>query len=96
MNRISINLKYGDSVHLTDTEDITDEKLLENLSSLFSANSVAILKTEKSSVIIRPSDIASIHVEPIVVENEVEVKTPPPPKKPEPKEEQIDIITDID
>jgi hypothetical protein len=95
MNRISINLKYGDSVHLTDTEDTTDEKLLENLSSLFSVNSVAILKTEKSSVIIRPSDIASIHVEPIVVENEIEVKTPPPPK-PEPKEEHIDIITDID
>jgi hypothetical protein len=99
MNRILISLKYGENLSLIDEDELTQDQLLENLSTLFSINNVAILKTSTASVIIRPSDIASIQVEPIL--NKVidkpskEVKPLP---KPEPKKTEIveDIITDID
>lgn len=103
MNRISINLKCGDSVQITDEEKLTKDQLLESLSTLFSVNSVAILKTNKTSVIVRPSDISSVMVEelqePMVpVTKPVSIPKPkekPPKKQPEPAE-HIDIITDMD
>jgi hypothetical protein len=95
MNRIGINLKKGECIVFNDPDDLTKDQLEERLSSLFSINNVAILKTESTSIILRPSDISSISIETIEVENklpQVEVKIPP---KKEPAE-AIDIITDID
>jgi len=97
MNRISINLKYGDSVQFKDSDDLPHDQVADKLSSLFSINSVAILKTNKTSVIIRPSDIGSIQVESLEYDDTIEeVPIPTPKIKIEPKEEVIDIITDID
>lgn len=95
MNRILISLKCGESLHLVDQEDMSKDQLLEQLSSLFSINSVSILKTKTTSVIIRPSDISSITVEPFEVkQKQVEEKSPPP--EDEPDEVQEDIVTDMD
>ncbi len=94
MNRILISLKCGESLHLTDQDDMSQDQLLEQLSSLFSINSVSILKTKTTSVIIRPSDISSITVEPVEVkQKQLEEKLPP--SKDEPDEVE-DIITDMD
>lgn len=93
MNRISINLKKGECIVFTDPDDLTKDELEEKLSSLFSINNVAILKTESTSVILRPSDISSISIEgikPIVEIPKIEVT---PPKEPA---ETIDKITDMD
>lgn len=96
MNRISINLKCGDSVDLVDPDQTSPDDLLDNLSTLFSVNNVAILKGEKTSVIIRPSDISSIKVESLLDDVPVVEKKSPPPQKIEPKKEYEDIITDMD
>lgn len=94
MNRILISLKCGESLHLIDQEDIPTDQLLEQLSSLFSINSVSILKTKTTSVIIRPSDISSITVDPFEVkQKQIEEKSPP--SKDEPDEIE-DIVTDMD
>jgi len=93
MNRILISLKCGESVQLTDDEDMSKDQLLEHLSSLFSINSVSILKTKSTSVIIRPSDISSITVEELDGVQQEEKSTPPPKDEPEQVE---DIITDMD
>lgn len=96
MKRIAISLKCGESVNLIDQEDTPNEQLLEQLSSLFSINSVSILKTKTTSVIIRPSDISSIAVEDVEVsETEVKEETNSPPQKIE-SEQPVDIITDMD
>jgi len=103
MNRIHINLKCGKSVFLLDDEDLTKDKLAENLSTLFSINNVAILNTHNASLVIRPNDIASIKVEESKSSYEdsdrpEEVQpTPLKEKEPESKPEIVeDIITDID
>jgi hypothetical protein len=98
MNRISISLKCGENISLLDEDDLKLDSLLEDLSTLFSINNVALLKTKTSSVIIRPSDISSIKVEPEEVETipvkPIEIK-PPQKKNPEIKIIE-DIITDMD
>lgn len=103
MNRVQINLKSGNSVFILDDEDLTVDQLSENLATLFSVNSVAILNSNNSSLIIRPSDISSIKVEEsnqIVSDDSDEKpkveKLPAPPKKQPEPEEAIDIITDMD
>ncbi len=96
MKRIVISLKCGESVNLMDQEDMPNEQLLEQLSSLFSINSVSILKTKTTSVIIRPSDISSITVEDVEVSKTVvKEESSSPPQKIE-SEQPVDIITDID
>jgi len=97
MNRIIINLKCGESVVLTDQDKMPKDQLLETLSSLFSINSVSILKTKTTSVIIRPSDISSITVEDNKSVEKIE-EIPSTPQEPheEESEQPIDIITDID
>lgn len=96
MKRIAISLKCGESVNLIDQEDTPKDQLLEQLSSLFSINSVSILKTKTTSVIIRPSDISSIAVEDIEVsETEVKEETKSPSQTIE-SEQPVDIITDMD
>jgi len=102
MNRISINLKQGESIGFTDPEDITKDQAEEKLASLFSINNIAILKTDNISVILRPNDISSIRIEAVIEEIKHELQkteVPQPeikiPPKVEPKE-AIDIITDID
>ena len=93
MNRISINLKKGECIVFTDPDDLTKDELEEKLSSLFSINNVAILKTESTSVILRPSDISSISIEgikPVVEIPKIEVTLPKEPA------ETIDKITDMD
>ena len=102
MNRIRINLKKGECIVFDDPDDYTKDELEERLSSLFSINNVAILKTDKTSVILRPNDISSITIEESEKEHnyqEVEAPQPDikilPPKEPEP-EEAIDIIKDAD
>jgi len=95
MKRIVISLKCGESVILIDQEETTKDQLLEQLSSLFSINSVSILKTKNTSVIIRPSDISSIAVEDVETsKTEIKGEIISPPQKIEP--EPIDIITDMD
>lgn len=98
MNRISINLKKGECIDFTDPEDLPKDQLEEKLSSLFSINNVAILKTESTSIIIRPSDISSVRIEELndikveeVIKDTELVKIPP---KEEPQE-SIDIIKDV-
>lgn len=106
MNLISINLKHGESIDLHDTEDTPKEDLLEMLSSLFSANNVAILHTEKTSVIIRPSDLSTITLTDV---DEVKETVPklkdsliPSPvitkkvKSKSKSEDHVDIITDAE
>lgn len=93
MNRISVNLKKGECIVFEDPDDLTKDELEEKLSSLFSINNVAILKTESTSIILRPSDISSISIEEIK-KNPHQIEVKPLPKK-EPSE-AIDIITDID
>ena len=93
MNRILISLKCGESVQLTDDDDMSKDQLLDNLSSLFSINSVSILKTKSTSVIIRPSDITSITVEEVNEVQQEEKSTPPAKDEPE---QEVDIITDMD
>ena len=96
MKRIAISLKCGESVNLIDQEDTPNEQLLEQLSSLFSINSVSILKTKTTSVIIRPSDISSIAVEDVEVsETEVKEEDNSLPQKIK-SEQPVDIITDMD
>ena len=103
MNRICISLKKGECIVFDDPEDLTKDELEEKLSSLFSINNVAILKTEKTSIILRPTDISSIKIEEVETEHDFqEVEAPQPkikllPKKevPEPAE-AIDIIKDAD
>jgi len=99
MKRIAISLKCGESVNLIDQEDTPNEQLLEQLSSLFSINSVSILKTKTTSVIIRPSDISSIAVEDVedveVSETEVKEEDNSLPQKIK-SEQPVDIITDMD
>ena len=95
MNQISINLKKGECITFTDPEDLSKDQLEEKLSSLFSINNVAILKTESTSIILRPSDISSVAIEELNG-----VKLPDPqvieqsPAKEEPQE-SIDIIKDV-
>jgi len=100
MNRVQINLKHGTNVNLIDdNDDMTRDQLSENLSALFSINSVAILKTNNTSLIIRPSDISSIQVDSVEEAEKPKVeKIPAPPKKEPEKEPEIveDIITDMD
>ena len=91
MNRISINLKRGNSVVIADDDDTPQDELLENLSTLFSVNNVAILKTKDTSVIIRPSDISSVEVKSM----DTPVEEKPLPPKVEPKIVE-DIVTDMD
>ena len=95
MNQISINLKKGECITFTDPEDLSKDQLEEKLSSLFSINNVAILKTESTSIILRPSDISSIAIEEL---NGVEPPKPQviekSPAKKEPQE-SIDIIKDV-
>ena len=91
MNKISINLKKGECIVFTDPDDLTKDELEEKLSSLFSINNVAILKTESTSIILRPSDISSILIEEIK-KNPHQIDVPPPKKEPS---EAIDIITDV-
>lgn len=97
MNRISINLKKGECITFTDPEDLTKDQLEDKLSSLFSINNVSILKTECTSIILRPSDISSIRVDELKDEKPISIpqKIEKPLPKVEPKE-AIDIITDID
>jgi hypothetical protein len=95
MNRISINLKQGESIGFTDPEDITKDQAEEKLASLFSINNIAILKTDNISIILRPSDISSIRIEEVMDIIPVPQKIENPLPKVEPKE-AIDIITDID
>lgn len=90
MNRILISLKTGESINLLDDEDIPKDEALQKLSSLYSITNIAIIKTNTTSVIIRPSDIASIVVEDVGDKEAVET----PPKKE--SLEHIDIITDKD
>jgi len=90
MKRIVISLKCGESINLIDQDETLSQNLLEQLSSLFSINSVSILKTKTTSVIIRPSDISSISVEDI----EMEENTTPSQKVE--SEQPVDIITDMD
>jgi len=97
MNRIGINLKKGECIVFNDPDDLTKDQLEERLSSLFSINNVAILKTESTSIILRPSDISSISIDTIEAEiqpTQEQAELKPLPKK-EPTE-AIDIITDID
>jgi hypothetical protein len=95
MNRIGINLKKGECIVFNDHDDLTKDQLEERLSSLFSINNVAILKTESTSIILRPSDISSISIETVEDQSKPpQVEVNPLPKK-EPAE-AIDIITDID
>ena len=94
MNRICISLKKGECIVFDDPEDLTKDELEEKLSSLFSINNVAILKTESTSIILRPNDISSIRIEEILETTH----TPIPIKKPLPKkepQESIDIIKDV-
>lgn len=102
MNCIYINLKHGKNIRLEDYDDLTRDQLSDNLSALFSINSVVILKTKNTSVIIRPSDISSIEVRSVEVHDDKNIDEdkqqpeeiiPPPKIKPE---EPEDIITDID
>ena len=100
MNRIGISLKKGECIVFDDPEDLTKEQLEEKLSSLFSINNVAILKTEKTSIILRPTDISSIKIEAVEVEHDFQAVEAPQPKikllpKQEPAE-AIDIIKDAD
>jgi len=95
MNRISINLKQGESIGFTDPEDITKDQAEEKLASLFSINNIAILKTDNISIILRPNDISSILIEEVrdIIPGPQKIENSLP--KVEPKE-AIDIITDID
>ena len=93
MNRIGINLKKGECIVFDDPEDLTKDELEEKLASLFSVKNVAILKTESTSIILRPSDISSISIEEIK-KNPHQIEVKPLPKK-EPAE-AIDMITDMD
>ena len=97
MNRIAISLKTGETVRLLDDEDVPKDEILQRLSSLYSINNIAIIKTNTTSVIIRPSNIASIVVEEVSIETdkkELDDAVEPPPE--EKSEEHIDIITDAD
>ena len=79
MNRIGISLKKGECIVFDDPEDLTKEQLEEKLSSLFSINNVAILKTEKTSIILRPNDISSIKIEEVNEKHDFqEVEAPQP------------------
>ncbi len=97
MNRIGINLKKGECIGFVDNENLSKDELETTLSSLFSINNVAILKTETISIILRPNDISSISIEAI---EEPKLSKPIPQKiKPAPKKEPteaIDIIKDMD
>lgn len=97
MNQIRINLKNGECINLIDSDNTPKNELEDNLSSLFSINNIAIVKTEDISVIIRPSDISSISVEdikdPIIIKPQPKKISPPPKKEPQ---VSIDIIKDID
>jgi len=97
MNRIEIGLKTGRTIHLIDDEKVSKDEILQRLSSLYSINNIAIIQTNNTSVIIRPSDIASIVVEEILENPELQKMTEatePLPK--DESEEHIDIITDAD
>ena len=100
MNRIGISLKKGECIVFDDPEDLTKEQLEEKLSSLFSINNVAILKTEKTSIILRPTDISSIKIEAVEAKHDFQAAETPQPKiKLLPKQEPaqaIDIIKDAD
>ena len=100
MNRIGINLKKGECIVFDDPENLSKDELEVRLSSLFSINNVAILKTEKTSIILRPNDISSIKIEEVNEKHdfqEVEAPQPaveiPPIKEPA---EAIDIIKDAE
>ncbi len=71
----------------TQTDAIeTKEELTEKLSSLFSTNNVAILNTETTSIILRPSDISSIVVEQDlteVINKQLEIISSPQKVEPE-------------
>jgi len=99
MNRIEISLKSGESINLIDDEDISKAEMLQKLSSLYSVNNIAIIHTNTTSVIIRPSNIDSILVDEIPVKEigkqEQQKEEIGPPPKLESKE-HIDIITDVD
>jgi len=94
MNLVKITLKSGEPITLRDSEKMAAEELSERLSSLFSINNIAILKTDNTSIILRPSDISSISVEELVEEKDTPKTEVEPPSKKE--SEVVDIITDID
>ena len=97
MNHVSINLKKGECIEFTDPEDIPKDQLEEKLSSLFSINNVSILKTESTSIILRPSDISSIRVDELDTKlvHPIPQKIKPLPNNKEPQE-AIDIIKDAE
>ncbi len=96
MNHIQINLKCGKRVFILDDEDISKDQLSENLAELFSINSVAILNTNTTSLIIRPSDISSIKVDKPKIDINDDSDKPETEKITLPLEIAEDIITDVD
>jgi hypothetical protein len=99
MRMITIHQSEGSIIELFDDSDEPISTYCEKLSQLMKMGNVAILKTSKSSVVLRPSKISSIQVDDenntrIPVEPVEEILPPEPPTEEQEKVE--DIITDVD
>ena len=91
---------------LTDEDETPLSEYANSLSNFMSLNNISILETSHSAVIIRPSKITSILVDPIDLSENEEEKQPEKPKikipgkkKPVVKKtniKKVDIITDVD
>lgn len=95
MKRITIFQEGLSPIAIDDNDEKQIEQYTRELSQLLENNSVSILHTTSSSIIIRPNKITSI-----VVSEMTDIQPPKPtPKKkqkqkPVKKEETQDIITD--
>lgn len=109
---ITIYQENNPPIFITDEDDRSKDEYAKELSEFMRLTNVSILETSHSAVIIKPSQISSIHIEeanalPDEKDKEKLVEKKPrkkPVRKPAKKEtnetpkkeEPMDIITDVD
>jgi hypothetical protein len=107
MKTIMINTKYG-PINLLDNDERSKEEIIEELSELFRATNITILKTSEAAAVIRPSLVSGIvvHDDAIIPTKEntsliaATIKNEPEELEQNiedtPEDKEIDIIKDMD
>lgn len=88
MRRITIYQSEASKVELYDDDTSDINEYCKEISKLFQMSNIVVLNTTRSSFIGRPSQLKSIVVSDIVIEEPKEVKNE--------NEKDQDIITDVD
>jgi len=97
MKRILIFQENTSVVEVYDDDDKELSEYSKQISQILENANVSILKTSTSSVILRPSKITSILVQPIEDPPVTDISESPQEEKPkQAKEDHEDIITDAD